>query len=162
MGPLLLLGIDFQMKTLTLGSATIILQLWDTAGQERFHSITEQYFRKADGILVMYDVTCSPSFTSVRGWMDSVKEKMCDGAVLMLLANKLDLADSHSRKVTTVEGQRLAEQHQALFYECSAKTGCNVNELMTDLAGMLVSQHDRQCEDALLLTEDTAKRGCCT
>ncbi|XP_044050479.1 EF-hand calcium-binding domain-containing protein 4A isoform X2 [Siniperca chuatsi] len=154
-------GIDFQMKTLTLGSTTIVLQLWDTAGQERFRSITEQYYRKADGILAMYDVTCSPSFTAVRGWMDSVKEKMCDGAVLMLLANKLDLADSCSRKVTTVEGQRLAE-HQALFYECSAKTGCRMEELMTDLAEMLVSQHDRQCEDALLLTEDTAKRGCCT
>ncbi|XP_044050483.1 EF-hand calcium-binding domain-containing protein 4A isoform X4 [Siniperca chuatsi] len=127
-------GIDFQMKTLTLGSTTIVLQLWDTAGQERFRSITEQYYRKADGILAMYDVTCSPSFTAVRGWMDSVKEKMCDGAVLMLLANKLDLADSCSRKVTTVEGQRLAEQHQALFYECSAKTGCRMEELMTDLA----------------------------
>ena len=92
---------------------------------------------------------------------------MCDGAVLMLLANKLDLTDGHSREVTTEEGQRLAEvrlisifkllsaliyshkkrkhhivftswfiqQHQALFYECSAKTGCNVEALMTSLAG---------------------------
>lgn len=34
---------------------------------------------------------------------------MCEGAVLMLLANKLDLADSHSRGVTAGEGQRLAE-----------------------------------------------------
>lgn len=155
-------GIDFQMKTVTLGSTTITLQLWDTAGQERFRSITEQYFRKADGILAMYDLTHSTSFTAVRGWMHSVKEKMCDGAVLMLLANKLDLADDHSRRVTAEKGQRLAEQHQALFYECSAKTGHNIEELMTDLARMLVSQHDRQCEDALLLTEDTDKRRCCT
>ncbi|XP_059190254.1 EF-hand calcium-binding domain-containing protein 4A isoform X2 [Centropristis striata] len=154
-------GIDFQMKTLTLGSTPITLQLWDTAGQERFLSITEQYYRKADGILAMYDMTQSSSFTAVRGWMDSVKEKMCEGAVLMLLANKLDLADSHSREVTTDAGQKLAE-HQALFYECSAKTGCNVEELMKILAGMLVSQDDLQCKDALLLTEDVAKKGCCT
>ncbi|XP_035813328.1 EF-hand calcium-binding domain-containing protein 4A [Amphiprion ocellaris] len=155
-------GIDFQMKTLTLDSTTITLQLWDTAGQERFRSITEQYYRKADGILAMYDVTQSASFTAVRGWMDSVKEKMCEGSVLMLLGNKLDLADGHSREVSTGDGQRLAEQHQALFYECSAKTGSNMEELMTHLAGMLVSQHDRQCEDALLLTEDTVQRTCCT
>ncbi|XP_076590144.1 ras-related protein Rab-6B [Chaetodon auriga] len=90
-----------------------------------------------------------------------MQEKMCEGAVLMLLANKLDLADGHSRKVTAGEGQRLAEQHQALFYECSAKTGWNMVELMTDLASMLMSQHDRQCEDALLLTEDTDERRCC-
>ncbi|XP_029290364.1 ras-related protein Rab-13 [Cottoperca gobio] len=155
-------GIDFQMKTLSLGSTTITLQLWDTAGQERFRSITEQYYRKADGILAMYDVTQSSSFAAVRGWMDSVKEKMCEGAVLMLLANKLDLADSRSREVTTDQGQRLAEQHQAMFYECSAKSGCNMELLMTHLAGMLISQHDRQCEDAVLLTEDVTKRGCCT
>ncbi|XP_074488860.1 EF-hand calcium-binding domain-containing protein 4A [Sebastes fasciatus] len=155
-------GMDFQMKTLTLGSTTVTLQLWDTAGQERFRSITEQYYRKADGILAMYDITQSSSFAAVRGWMDSVKEKMCDGAVLMLLANKLDLADGNSREVTTEQGQRLAEQHQASFYECSAKTRCNMEELMTYLAGVLVSQHDRQCEDALLLTEDMAKRSCCT
>ncbi|XP_069564426.1 EF-hand calcium-binding domain-containing protein 4A isoform X1 [Brachyistius frenatus] len=155
-------GIDFQIKTLTLDSTTITLKLWDTAGQERYRSITEQYYRKADAVLTMYDVSHSASFTAVRGWMDSVKEKMCDGAVLMLLGNKLDMADSCNRNVTTREGQRLAEQHQALFYECSAKTGCNVEELMTHLAGVLVTRHDQQCKDALLLTEDTTKRGCCT
>ncbi|XP_034032270.1 EF-hand calcium-binding domain-containing protein 4A [Thalassophryne amazonica] len=154
-------GIDYRMKILTLGSTTIALQLWDTAGQERFRSITQQYYRKADGILAMYDVTQSPSFTAVRGWIDSVKEKMCEDAVLMLLGNKLDLVGSQGRKVTTQEGQTLAQQQQAVFYECSAKTGCNMEELMTHLAGMLLSQHDRQCGDTFLLTEE-AKRGCCT
>lgn len=91
------------MKTISLGSTTATLQLWDTAGQERsdlsvimssfffnnfscfqnflglcfppvrFRSITEQYYRKADGILAMYDLTDVSSFTAVRGWMDSVK-----------------------------------------------------------------------------------------
>ncbi|XP_024912359.1 EF-hand calcium-binding domain-containing protein 4A isoform X2 [Cynoglossus semilaevis] len=153
-------GIDFQMKTLSLGSTTITLKLWDTAGQERFRSITEQYYRKADGVLAMYDVTHSTSFTAVRGWMEAAKEKMNEGTVLMLLGNKLDLAGKKGKEVTTEEGERLA-QHQALFYECSAKTGSNVEELMTQLAEMLVAQHDRQCEDALLLTEETSKKRCC-
>ncbi|KAM9377707.1 EF-hand calcium-binding domain-containing protein 4A [Pholidichthys leucotaenia] len=155
-------GIDFQMKSFTLDSITITLQLWDTAGQERYRSITEQYYRKADGVLAMYDITHSTSFTAVRGWIDSVREKMSEGAVLMLLGNKLDLVDSHSRKVTAAEGQRLAEEHQALFYECSAKTGHNIEELMTQLTRLLVTQHDRQCQDVLLLTEDAPKHHCCT
>uniref|UniRef100_A0A3Q2ZP69 Si:ch211-247i17.1 n=1 Tax=Hippocampus comes TaxID=109280 RepID=A0A3Q2ZP69_HIPCM len=87
---------DFQMRTITLGSTSITLQLWDTAGQERFRCITEQYYRKADAILVVYDITCSASFTAVREWMDV--------------------------------------QHQASFYECSAKTGANMEELMTHMA----------------------------
>lgn len=88
---------------------------------------------------------------------------MCEGAVLMLLGNKLDLADNQCREVKTEEGQKLAEvrrirlftqisktrkpqmykiksffviqQHQALFYECSARNGLNVEELMNHLAG---------------------------
>lgn len=92
------LGIDFQMKTLTVNSVITTLQLWDTAGQERserciklcsstlnklvlfskmsftrYRSITEQYYRKVDAILAVYDITDSLSFTAVRGWMDSVK-----------------------------------------------------------------------------------------
>uniref|UniRef100_A0A3Q2CEB3 Si:ch211-247i17.1 n=1 Tax=Cyprinodon variegatus TaxID=28743 RepID=A0A3Q2CEB3_CYPVA len=62
---------DFQMKTLVVDSTAITLQLWDTAGQERFCSITEQYYRKADGILAVYDVTHGASFLALRGWLDS-------------------------------------------------------------------------------------------
>lgn len=39
----------------------------------RFRSITKQYFRKADGILVMYDVTAECSFLAVRNWMSSIQ-----------------------------------------------------------------------------------------
>ncbi|KAK5619523.1 hypothetical protein CRENBAI_013908 [Crenichthys baileyi] len=154
-------GVDFQMKTLILNSTTITLQLWDTAGQERYCSITEQYYRKADGILALYDITHPPSFGAVRGWMDSVKDKMSEGTVLMLLGNKLDLADNKNREVTKAEGERLAEHYQALFYECSAKTGDNMDELMVHLAEMLVTKDDQQCEDAFLLTQDAAQRSCC-
>ncbi|XP_061678151.1 EF-hand calcium-binding domain-containing protein 4A isoform X2 [Syngnathoides biaculeatus] len=145
-------GVDFQMKTIALGSTSITLQLWDTAGQERFRCITKQYYHKANAILVVYDITCSTSFTAVREWIDSVEEKMCDGAILMLLGNKLDLADSHRRKVAKRDGQKLAE-HRALFYECSAKTGANMEELMTHLAEKLIAQLDRQREETLFLTE---------
>lgn len=45
----------------------------------RFHSITTQYYRKADGILVMYDVTQSTSLMAVRNWLDQVQVRpICD------------------------------------------------------------------------------------
>ncbi|XP_061630555.1 EF-hand calcium-binding domain-containing protein 4A isoform X1 [Phyllopteryx taeniolatus] len=154
-------GVDFQMKIISLGSTSITLQLWDTAGQERFRCITDQYYRKADAILVVYDITWSASFTAAREWIDSVEEKMCDGAMLMLLGNKLDLADSRCRKVAEKDGQKLAEQHRASFFECSAKTGANMEELMTHLAEKLIAQLDRQSEDTLSLTEYAAQRSCC-
>lgn len=61
------------MKTLTVDNKHIALQLWDTAGQERFRSIAKSYFRKADGVLLLYDVTCETSFLDVRDWVEAIE-----------------------------------------------------------------------------------------
>ncbi|NWR60123.1 RAB44 protein, partial [Bucorvus abyssinicus] len=100
----------------------------------RFRSITRQYFRKADGILVMYDVTAKCSFTAVRNWMSSVQEGIEDGAVVFLLGNKMDTAQRETRNVPKVEGERLAKEYKAVFYECSVMTGYNILEPMVHVA----------------------------
>ncbi|KAL2092113.1 hypothetical protein ACEWY4_011911 [Coilia grayii] len=69
------LGVDFQMKTLVVDGEPTVLQLWDTAGQERFRSIAKSYFRRADGVLLLYDVTCERSFLNVREWVDMIEVK---------------------------------------------------------------------------------------
>ncbi|NWS58856.1 RAB44 protein, partial [Chunga burmeisteri] len=128
------IGIDYQVKSLMVDNTQVVLQLWDTAGQERFRSITKQYFRKADGILVMYDITTECSFTAVRNWMSSVQEGIEDGAVVFLLGNKMDAAQRETRTVPKVEGERLAKEYKAVFYECSAMTGYNIMEPMLHMA----------------------------
>ncbi|NXA44417.1 RAB44 protein, partial [Nothocercus julius] len=128
------IGIDYQVKNMMVDNTQVALQLWDTAGQERFRSITKQYFRKADGILVMYDITAECSFTSVRNWMSSVQEGIEDGAVIFLLGNKTDAVPRGARRVPKVEGERLAKEYKAVFYECSAMTGCNIVEPMLHMA----------------------------
>ncbi|XP_028313804.1 ras and EF-hand domain-containing protein isoform X2 [Gouania willdenowi] len=69
------LGVDFHMKTFIVDGDPILLQLWDTAGQERFRSIAKSYFRRADGVLLLYDVTCEQSFLNVRDWVDTIEQR---------------------------------------------------------------------------------------
>ncbi|KAJ8249167.1 hypothetical protein GJAV_G00231890 [Gymnothorax javanicus] len=155
-------GIDFQVRCLMLDSTPIALQLWDTAGQERFRSVTQQYFRKADGILAMYDITQYSSFTAVRDWLDSLQDRISEGAVLLLLGNKADAAEGSEREVTARDARLLAEEYQAVFYECSAKTGESVEEPMTHLARLLAAQQDLQQESALSLADSgNSSRSCC-
>ncbi|XP_053923887.1 EF-hand calcium-binding domain-containing protein 4A [Cuculus canorus] len=156
------IGIDYQVKMLMVDNIQVALQLWDTAGQERFRSITKQYFRKADGILVMYDVTAECSFMAVRNWMSSVQEGIEDGAVVFLLGNKMDAVQRETRNVPRVEGERLAKEYKAVFYECSALTGHNIMEPMLHMARLLTAQEDRQREDALHLEDVSRRKGCCT
>jgi Ras and EF-hand domain-containing protein len=61
------------VRTLNVEGRNVALQLWDTAGQERYRSITKNYFRKADGIMLLYDVTNEQSFLSVREWISAVE-----------------------------------------------------------------------------------------
>ena len=76
----------------------------------RFRSITKQYFRKADGVVIMFDVTNEHSFLNVRNWMASVKEGVEEHCVLCIVANKIDLCENEdSRAVTFKDGATLAE-----------------------------------------------------
>ncbi|CAJ1068951.1 ras and EF-hand domain-containing protein homolog isoform X1 [Xyrichtys novacula] len=78
------LGVDFQMKTVIVDGEPVVLQLWDTAGQERFRSIAKSYFRRADGVLLLYDITCEKSFLNVREWVDMVETcKCCSDCALL-------------------------------------------------------------------------------
>ncbi|KAJ7396246.1 calcium release activated channel regulator 2B [Pitangus sulphuratus] len=156
------IGIDYQVKSLMVDNTQVALQLWDTAGQERFRSITKQYFRKADGILVMYDITAECSFVAVRNWMSSIQEGIEDGAVVFLLGNKMDAVQRETRNVPKVEGERLAKEYKAVFYECSAMTGYNIVEPMLHMARLLTAQEDRQRENALQLEDMGRRKGCCT
>ncbi|XP_041092094.1 EF-hand calcium-binding domain-containing protein 4B-like [Polyodon spathula] len=133
-------GLDSCVHTLLVGDRRVILQLWDTAGQERYHSITKQVFRKADGVIVMYDITSAQSFAAVRYWLTCIQEGAGDEVALMLLGNKSD--SSAKRGVPTHEGQRLAQENRILFHECSAASGYNVTESMISLARQLKEQEE--------------------
>ncbi|POI20510.1 hypothetical protein CIB84_015743, partial [Bambusicola thoracicus] len=97
----------------------------------RYRSVTKQFFRKADGVVLMYDITSQYSFADVRYWLSCIQEGAEDGVTVLLLGNKTDCAAE--RQVPTQEGERLAQEHQLLFYECSAASGHNVTESIVSL-----------------------------
>uniref|UniRef100_A0A3B4Z671 Calcium release activated channel regulator 2A n=1 Tax=Seriola lalandi dorsalis TaxID=1841481 RepID=A0A3B4Z671_SERLL len=99
-------GIDYSVKTLTLDNMQVAMQLWDTAGQERYRSITKQFFRKADGVVVMYDVTVEESFRAVQPWLTNVQEAAGEGIPVLLLGNKMDMDEE--REVPFKEAEQLA------------------------------------------------------
>lgn len=139
------IGVDFQVHSVKLDDQIVALQLWDTAGQERFRSVTKQYFRKADGVLVMYDVTCDVSFRSVREWLEGIKESVEKETVIVIVGNKLDAMDNMKNKVVSSRhGKDLANEYGALFFETSAKSGFNVNESVQQMAGLLRDREDKE------------------
>ncbi|KAM7367149.1 hypothetical protein PAMP_015073 [Pampus punctatissimus] len=153
-------GIDYSVKTLTLDNMQIAMQLWDTAGQERYRSITKQFFRKADGVVVMYDVTVLESFKAVQPWLTNVQEAAGEGVPVLLLGNKMDM--DGDREVTFKEAEQLAYENKVMFFEVSAYTGKNVTESLTHLARVLMEQEDRVRDTTVILSaQPIKKKACC-
>ncbi|KAJ8417360.1 hypothetical protein AAFF_G00285870 [Aldrovandia affinis] len=130
------LGVDFQIKKMLVDGEKTNLQIWDTAGQERFRSIARSYFRKAHGVLLLYDVTSERSFLSVREWMEQIQDSTDERLPTCVIGNKADLRAGRPEGtyVSTEDGEKLAKVYNAMFCESSAKEGTNVVEAVLHLA----------------------------
>ena len=114
---------------------TVKLQIWDTAGQERFRTITSAYYRGADGIIMVYDVTSSESFDHVSDWLTEVNRYANEGTCKLLVGNKCDMED---KVVTTEAAKEYADGLGIPFLETSAKNATNVEEAFLTMAGELI------------------------
>ncbi|XP_023534648.1 ras-related protein RABC1-like [Cucurbita pepo subsp. pepo] len=127
------IGVDFKVKYVTAGGKKLKLAIWDTAGQERFRTLTSSYYRGAQGIIMVYDVTRRETFTNLTEvWAREIDLYSTNPeCIKMLVGNKVD-KESY-RTVTKKEGIELAREHGCLFIECSAKTRVNVQQCFEEL-----------------------------
>ena len=121
-----------------LDNKTVKLQIWDTAGQERFRTITSAYYRGADGIVMVYDMTNTESFDHVNDWLKEVNRYAAPGTVKLLVGNKCDRIND--RAVTIEQAQEFASDLGIPFLETSAKSAKNVEEAFLTIAGQLIKQ----------------------
>ena len=129
------IGVDFRFRTVKVDGKTVKLQIWDTAGQERFRTITSAYYRGADGIIMVYDVTSAESFDHVADWLTEVNRYANEGTCKLLVGNKSDMED---KAVTTETAKAYADSLGIPFLETSAKNATNVEEAFLTMAGELI------------------------
>ncbi|KAA0040756.1 hypothetical protein IC582_024730 [Cucumis melo] len=127
------IGVDFKVKYVTAGGKKLKLAIWDTAGQERFRTLTSSYYRGAQGIIMVYDVTRRDTFTNLSEvWAKEIDLYSTNpDCIKMLVGNKVD-KESY-RTVTKKEGIDMAREYGCLFIECSAKTRVNVQQCFEEL-----------------------------
>lgn len=121
------IGIDYLSQNIKIDNRIFKLQLWDTAGSERFRSVTKGYFSNSICALIVYDITDERSFSSIKKWIEECKSYTNEKILLVLVGNKNDLKEQ--RVITKEEGKSLAEEYGMEFYESSALTGENINEI---------------------------------
>ncbi|KAE9415520.1 hypothetical protein Angca_009299 [Angiostrongylus cantonensis] len=156
------LGVDFHVKTVNVDGRNVALQLWDTAGQERFRSLCKSYFRRADGAILVYDVSSEHSFIKVRDWIDTIKDSVERQIPIILVGNKCDLRHNLGEVVSSQDGAALAAKMGVLFMETSALDGSNVDGSILALTRemMAVEDVDVRAAGVILLPRQKPATGC--
>lgn len=132
------IGIDFKTKNIEIDGTPIKLKIWDTAGQERFRNITNQYYKGADGIILVFDVTDQKSFEKIKEWMSQIKANtQADQIGLVLLGNKCDI---EPRTISKNDGEELGKELGIEYYETSAMKGDGIAQAFEFLAKNILTK----------------------
>ncbi|CAG9319832.1 unnamed protein product [Blepharisma stoltei] len=138
------IGVEYGAKTVQVAGKNIKLQLWDTAGQESFRAITRSFYRNANGVLLMYDITHKETFEDLEDWLKEIRQNSDPEVTICLVGNMLDLAEQ-DREVSPEEGEEFAKQHKLDgFIEASAKTAEGVTEGFVKVAEILYKKYSER------------------
>lgn len=164
------IGVEYGAKTVAAAGKQVKLQIWDTAGQESFRAITRSFYRNANGVILMYDLTRMESFESLEDWLREIRLNSDTDIVVYLVGNMLDLAEEE-REVNTDLAEKFAEEKKLDgFVEASAKTAEHVAEVFIKVAEVLYKKKEQKekvevkKETPMVLSptkKPTTKKGCC-
>ena len=131
-------GFDLKCKTMKINDEEIKLILHDTAGQERFRSLASNYIKKANGVLLVYDISDKKSFENIGRWMEDIIEESGNKIPIVLVGNKCDL--KQERVVKKEDGENMAKQYNLIFFETSCKDGDNVENCFKELTQQILER----------------------
>lgn len=141
--------------------STIEMKIWDTTGEEKYRSLTRQYYRNSNGIILIFDLTNYDSFNSLPSWLSDIKKYGSKDYDIILVGNKSDL-DLHA--IPNQEIQLFAERENVTYLEVSAKNGTNVLLLFERLSDKMIktinetNNESKQNSKSLSFNDEEMKR----
>ena len=140
-------GLDNFTKDEIIDDKTIRVKIWDTAGQERYKSLTKNFFRNAEGVMLVYDVTNLETFENLKFWLQSIKNNMTSDICeipLIVIGNKIDIDE---REVKTEEASNFCKEQGYSYFETSAKTGENIDKTIKFLVKKVIDVKEGKNEN---------------
>ena len=127
---------DFLVRRIEIDDERVRLQVWDTAGQEKFNSLSYKFYRGANGVLLVYDITRRHTFEDISLWLDNTRKHCNQDIQATLIGNKCDMNDR--RQVTYAQGENLAKKLNMPFFETSSKDDSLINYAFMELVRLIL------------------------
>jgi len=155
------IGYNVIVKKIELKNGKKVnIKFYDTSGQERYHSLAPNFIKRADGIILMYDITNRESFDTISKWRKDIMDYKEKDFPVILVGNKNDLEDQ--RQVQKEEGENLAKEFNFKFFEVSNKDGTNIEESSRELINTILSKESIEIKpkSVKLSKKKLKKRNC--
>ena len=157
------------------------LKIFDTAGQEKYRSIPRSYYKKADGILLFYDVNDIETFEAISTWIIDIKDELAveneNKVVIYLVGNKIDFLNNDEEEigesneedkhkpVTKKEKEDLINKLKLPYYEISNQWNLNVDEvsarIVLDVAKIIDNKNEDVGRKTITSNNGKKKKKCC-
>jgi len=131
------IGVDFRFKTMIVMDKIVKIQVWDTAGQERYRSITNAYYKGAEGILIVFDLTNEESFKNIKTWIKEVTSFTGQDVIILCLGNKMDIKNEINHDII----EQFKKETNLEIYNVSAKTGEGIENAFIHIIELLIKKN---------------------
>jgi small GTP-binding protein len=137
-------GLDNFTKDEIINNKKVRIKIWDTAGQEKFQSLTKGFFRNAQGIMIVFDVSNIETYDNIKYWAQSIKTHMgseIEKIPVIIIGNKMDLKE---RKINKNDAEIYSTTELGYpYFETSAKTGENVDNTVKYLVKEVLKKNKK-------------------
>lgn len=126
------IGIDYGVKKVAVsGHGDVRVNFWDLAGGAEFLDVRNEFYKDAQGALLVFDVTNPRSFAALDSWVqEAQKHGVAKEMAICVCANKIDAGAGGARKIQESEGRRWAESKGFAYFETSAHSGAGIASAM--------------------------------
>lgn len=156
------IGATYVTKRATLeGDKRFIFEIWDTAGQERYEAMTPLYYRSAEAAIIVFDLTLTESFHKAKFWLSRLRQaRPSPDMPIALVGNKMDCPERETKIEEVLE---FARSNGLEYFETSARTGQNVDEMFAFLALALPPLQKIEEDEVFFLVSQKRKKSflCC-
>jgi len=145
-------GLDFRFRLVNIKDIQYKVLFYDTVGQEKYHSTAPNIIKKANGIIIMYDITNKSTFDSIPEILKTIEEEKGKDFPMILIGNKIDL--EIERLIKKEEAEELAEKYGMEFFEISNKEGINIEKAGLSIVKKIL---EKRQDDSNIETNESSR-----
>ena len=130
------IGSDFFNGSVATRGEEVKVNLFDMSGNPEFIEVRNEFYKEAQGLMILFDITSRSSFDSLDMWLREANKYGGENLPVWIVGNKIDL--DHKREVERSKASDWTKSRKFIgYFEVSAATGVGINELFSNVASKL-------------------------